>query len=125
MHTYSSLNAARRGYARAYAPDSEFPGIQPTNTILDTVRDFDSGDPWGESSELLYALNRLWSEYQSPAMGTSPIDAYDAGDECAVYDALTEALEDVEPHEAARMIVHATKVAEHWHALALAFGRDY
>lgn len=127
MTIYASMNAARRGYADRYQPDSAFPGIMPTNVILDTARDYDSGDAWGESSELLYALHRLWSDYQSPAMGTSPIDAWDAGDDIPLYDDIAEyiAANDIPADDAARMIQHATRVAEHWSAQARLAGRNY
>ena len=122
---YASKNGARRGYARAYAPDSAFPGIAPTNLILDAARDLQSGDPWGESCELLYALHRLWSDYAPINGGNSPIDARDAGDECPLYDDLSDALDALAAGTASAMIDHATRVALKWNrALELA-GRDY
>lgn len=122
---YASMNLGRRTQAGGYVPDSAYPNALPTNIILDIARDWDSGDPWGESSELLYALHRLWNQYQAPSMGSSPIDAWDAGDECALYERINEALNEVMPDEASRMIVHATRVAMLWHQAVRLAGKDY
>lgn len=121
--TYASQNLARRGYAPAYIPDS--PDHAPTNIALDIAHDHTSGDAWGDSSELLYALHRLWSDYQSPRMGTSPIDAFDAGDECPLYDDIAAHLDAIPADDAARMIEHATRVALKWSDVATASGLDY
>lgn len=122
---YASMNLRRRGHSRFYTPDAGRENALPTNIILDIVRDWDGGDPWFESCELLYALHRLWGLYQDPSMGTSPIDARDAGDECALFDQLDEALDDLDVAEASRMIVHATRVAMLWNGAVIAAGRDY
>ena len=112
MTEYASQNAARRGYAARYAPDSAFPGILPTNAALDAIREvWDSGDPHGSSSEALYALHRVWNAYASPRIGTSPIDAWDAGDECPLADDIFSSVEDIPADSAADKIVHATRVA--------------
>ena len=123
MTGYSSLNPARRGYASELVAGAD--DIAPTNVILDLARDYDSGDPWGESCELLYALHRLWGDYQSPTMGTSPIDAFDAGDDCALYTELSAMLSELPADEAARQIAHATKVADRWNTATKLAGRDY
>lgn len=110
MIAYASRNAARRGLSATYSPDSAHPGIMPTNVILDLAREYQSGDAESETLETLYALHRLWNEYQSPAIGTSPIDAWDAGDEIPFYDDVIDFLTELDADVAASMVVHATRV---------------
>lgn len=122
---YASMNPRRRGHSRFYVPDAGREDALPTNVILDIVRDWGGGDPWGECCELLYALHRLWNLYQDPQMGTSPIDAWDAGDESALFTELDEVLTELDPAEVSRMIVHATRVAMRWSDTLYAAGKDY
>lgn len=110
MIAYASKNAARRGLSATYSPDSAHPGIMPTNVILDIAREYQSGDAEFETLEALYTLHRLWNEYQSPDIGTSPIDAWDAGDEIPLYNDVIVHLEELNADVAASMVVHATRV---------------
>ena len=126
MELYASQNAARRGYSARYIPDPE--GIAPTNVILDLARDsWDSGDPFGCASELLYALHRLWNDYQSPSMGTSPIDAWDDGSEIPLYEDFTDAIQSqgIRIADTEGMIQHAARVAQRLYDGAVSAGRDY
>lgn len=137
MRLYASKNAARRGYSARYAPDDRFPGIMPTNVILDVARDNQTGDAWSDTLEALYALHRLWNDYQSPGMGMSPIDARDAGDECQLYDDMTYELQrrsrranagmidGITTDEISAMIQHATRVMQRYADILDSQGRSY
>ena len=97
-----------------------------SNLALSLYRDtHDSGDIWWSTSEGLYALHRLWNEYQSPRMGTSPIDAHDAGDKCQTYDYIAPALHALPAEDAAHMIKHATRVLLRLNDYATSQGMDY
>lgn len=73
---YASQNLARRGYAEGYIADDD--EHLPTNPILDIIRDgWDSGDPLSCTSEALFQLARHWSLWQSPRIGTFPLDYRD------------------------------------------------
>ena len=126
MELYASQNAARRGYSARYIPDPE--GIAPTNVILDIARDsWDSGDPFGCASELLYAIHRLWNDYQSPSMGTSPIDAWDDGSEIPLYEDFTDAIQrhGLKMADTEGMIQHAARVAQRLYDATVSAGRAY
>ena len=128
MPVYASQNAARRGILCARNGDNTsclYHSHARTNIILDVVREYQSGDEWGECLELLYALHRLWNDYQTPEVGTSPIDAWDAGDESPLYDSVAPMLAELANDDAARMIVHATRVAQLYASMLELAGRDY
>lgn len=94
------------------------------NLIIELTRDIASDDAWGDTMETLYALHRLWNEYQTPDMGTSPIDAWDAGDECYTYDYIAPELHDMPPGDASRLIAHATRVMMRYADLLRANGHS-
>ncbi len=122
----SGSGFCRCGNTRRISPAQHFAHLHsvaasgdhaPTNIALDLSRELYDGDTYSHTSEMLYALHRLWSEYQSPNSGTSPIDAFDAGDECAAYDYIAPELDELDPDEAMRQIQHATRVYLRWNDL--------
>lgn len=90
-----------------------------------------TSDRYAETSEWLFQLARHWALWQSPAIGTFPLDYRDPSGEVsrdiseetgedstfwAIEDVLTAVrLASTDPHAIERQIVHATRVLTRLH----------
>lgn len=139
MHrTFTSQRPTKPGY------------YDPPNPILVLFREeADFGDLYGSSVEFLFQLARHWSEWQSPRMGTFPVDYTDPSGpvsrthseetgEDHVYWYIADLIETMSAHEPDSspesraeshliedIIVHTTAVLARIYSMAVLTGTDY